>query len=483
MTITAEVLHKQALRAHWSAQAPLADALCKKAISVDPTFAPAYALRAHLACDARKPDEAIVLFKQAIRLQPDVAAFHADLGSTLAAVGRLDEAHAPIGKAIKLAPNRPEGHIAQGRLYRNCGQPRRAAKAFCKAVALSPNDAVCHLINGIFLAEIRNLEGAEAALRRAVELRPDMASAHEKLGEVLLTTGRYAEGWKDLDYRYLTEPFCRTIRMPKAWNGEALEGKTLLIVHEGGFGDTINWIRYGCELVKQGVRVIAAVPPPLERLMQTLPDVHVVTDPTGLLFDYHTPIPRLPSLLAWPTIPASVPYLRGDVAPWQSFLSGLSGLKVGLCWAGLERPDPYKRAFNNRRSMRLEAMKELLSVPCISFVSLQVGEPASQLTSDMPVYNWTQRLTDFADTAGLISGLDVVLTVDTSVAHLASAIGKPVIMLDRHDHDHRWLAGHSDTDWYPSMRIMRQAKPGDWAPVIAEAKAALHDLVRGRQAA
>jgi hypothetical protein len=207
-------------------------------------------------------------------------------------------------------------------------------------------------------------------------------------------------------------------------------------------------------------------------------------DDVVIPFDYHCPLLSLPFAFATQieTIPAGTPYLHGDPAPWQLFLDRLPGLKIGLVWAGKSRTaQPHAVAVDQRRSMQLADMAPLLQVPGCSFVSLQLGPPAAQIQrlADGAIHDVSGRLADWADTAGLIMGLDLVIAVDTAVAHLAGALGRPVWMLNRFDSCWRWLRDRDDTPWYPTLRQFRQTRRGDWPDVIARVSRALTALASG----
>ena len=198
-------------------------------------------------------------------------------------------------------------------------------------------------------------------------------------------------------------------------------------------------------------------------------------------FDYHCPLLSLPFAFGttMETIPGTVPYLQGDPAPWSEFLADLPGLKVGLVWAGKSRTEqPHAVAIDKRRSMRLADMMPLLEVQGCSFVSLQLGPPAGEMAMQpgAALHDVSDRMQDWADTAGLITGLDLVIAVDTAVAHLAGALGRPVWMLNRFDSCWRWFRDRDDTPWYPTMRQFRQTRRGDWPGVIGRVKAALQAL-------
>jgi len=295
--------------------------------------------------------------------------------------------------------------------------------------------------------------------------------------------GQLQEGWQAYESRWEVGSMggpAPVLPRPR-WAGQMLHGETVLIYAEQGYGDTLQFCRYAPMVAARGGRVVLVVPNALRQVMTTLDGVaellsqedDVISD-----FDYHCPLLSLPLAFdtRMETIPAVVPYLRGDAAPWGDFLGRLPGLKVGLVWAGKSRTaQPNAVAVDQRRSMRLAEMAPLLDVPNCSFVSLQLGPPAAQLQTlpDTKIHDVSDRMADWADTAGLILGLDLVIAVDTAVAHLAGALGRPVWLLSRFDGCWRWFQGRDDSPWYPTMRLFRQTSRGDWAGVIARVRQAL----------
>ncbi|MEA2737731.1 MAG: hypothetical protein QOH05_1038, partial [Acetobacteraceae bacterium] len=300
----------------------------------------------------------------------------------------------------------------------------------------------------------------------------------------LLTMGRLEEGFREYEARWEVEAMggpAPVLSQPR-WTGQALNGETVVLYAEQGFGDTLQFCRYAPMVAAAGGRVVLVVPKALRRLLAGLDSVaEVLCEDDGPLpdFDYHCPLLSLP--LAFGTTLATIPgpasYLGADPAPWAEFLASCSGLKVGLVWAGKSRAEqPHAVAIDKRRSMRLSDMAPLLSVPGCTFVSLQLGYPAAQmqaLPAEVMPHDVSRRLEDWADTAGLIAGLDLVIAVDTAVVHLAGALGKPVWMLNRFDSCWRWFLNRDDTPWYPSMRQFRQTSRGDWAGVIERVRDAL----------
>ena len=274
------------------------------------------------------------------------------------------------------------------------------------------------------------------------------------------------------------------------WRGEDLADKTIFLHSEQGYGDTIQFLRYVPLLASRGGRVILEVPPSLGRLAEQLQGAAQVFASGAVTpaADFFCPLLSLPRAFGTTvaTIPGEVPYLAADraaVAAWRRRLADLEGLRVGLVWAGNPRPNqPGANRIDRRRSVTLGHFANLAEVPGVSFVSLQKGQAASQTRSPPPgllVHDWTDELTDFADTAALIEALDLVISVDTSVVHLAGALGKPTWLLNRFDTCWRWLLNRDDSPWYPTLRQFRQPSPGDWNSVICGVRDALQRLAAG----
>jgi hypothetical protein len=258
----------------------------------------------------------------------------------------------------------------------------------------------------------------------------------------------------------------------------------VLVVQEEGLGDTLQFLRYLPLLAERGARVAVAVPPELTRLIRTVPGVIDVPagDAPVPKHDFHCSFNGLPRAFetTLETIPCAVPYLAADpalVTRWARRLPAIQALRVGLAWAGQARPWlPGFVGVDQRRSTDLATLAPLAAVSGVRFVSLQKGgaAPEARTPADaLDLLDVMAEVRDFADTAAIVANLDLVISVDTSVVHLAGAMGKPVFLLDRYDNCWRWLSGRDDSPWYPSLRIFRQSRPGEWAPVIARVAAAL----------
>jgi hypothetical protein len=293
--------------------------------------------------------------------------------------------------------------------------------------------------------------------------------------------------WLGLEERLRLPTAEATRHFPQnRWHGEpGIEGRRILLHAEAGLGNTIQFVRYAPLVATLGATVLLAVQPELKPLLTGMPGVESVHGPLGAWpeFDLHCPLMSLPMAFATTeqTIPRQVPYLAVDpdaIASWQTILpapAGAQGLRIGLVWAGASRPQqPHAAAIDRRRSMALAQMAPLGGVPGNVFVSLQLGPAAAQIeTAPFPLLDVAARLTDFAETAALVEALDLIIAVDTAVAHLAGALGKPVWLLSRHDACWRWGRDRDDSPWYPTMRLFRQTTPGDWAGVMERVAASL----------
>ena len=436
---------------------------------------------------AGRLDQAEALYRRFLALVPGHRGGTANLAGVLAAGGRPEPAVA-LYRALAEESDDAHAHYNLATALMRCDRWDQAEPAFRRTLALDPAH-VPGLVNlAFFGARFGQLEAAETLGRRALRLQPEHREAHGNLAMVLLRAGRLAEGWREYEWRDgLT-------RLPgPAWRGEEVAGKVVLLYAEQGLGDSLQFMRYAPLVAARGARVVLRVQRPLIRLAASLvrlPGAGAITvvadDQPPPPHDLACPLMSLPGLFATDlaTIPAEIPYLwpdAGEAEEWRRRLAGPPGLLVGLAWAGDPRPDnPRAAAIDRRRSLRLADFAPLAAVPGVSLVSLQKGAPAEQLRTPPPglaVRDVMGEIGDFAGTAALAAGLDLVIAVDTSVAHLAGALGKPVWVLSRHDGCWRWLLERDDSPWYPTLRLYRQTRPGAWAEVIARVAADLAGLV------
>ncbi len=435
-------------------------------------------------------------FEQAAALcQPVLAADEHDtdarffLGVSLAARGQLEEAVPHLSRVIRERPEHADARIELGRMLVGLGmmqvdlnRPDLAIPFFAQATAVDPANAGAAANLGNALASEGRFDAALAAIGDALRISPSDIDIHINHAVTMLKAGRLLEGWSENEWRHKKsgrEKLPPALRLPRlSALPDGLDGRTVVIYHEEGFGDTIQFLRYADLLAAAGAKVIAWMPEPLVRLVRGQAAISecLTGNVTLPKFDFHCPVNSLPLVFETTveTIPAPIPYIQADpelAAAWKQH-APTAGRRVGLVWAGEPRGyDPAAQALDRRRSLPGAAFAPLIAVPGLSFVSLQMG--AARMELPQGVYDPMGGVKDFADTAAIVANLDLVISVDTAVAHLAGAMGKPVLLLDRYDNCWRWLSGRADTPWYPALRIFRQPRMGDWEPAIAEAADAL----------
>lgn len=420
--------------------------------------------------------EAIEHYTHLLRLKQLHAGAHNNLGVTYLELCRLAEAQECFMHAATLAPQLPEPLNNLSTTLRLQGLPDQSVACCRNALTLRPDYPEAFNNLGNALKDLDDLQGARAAYEQAIALRPD-PDVQCNLALVLLTLGLFKEGWETYEWRKQSyELQCAQPHLAQPmWRGQEAAGKTLLIHGEQGFGDIIQFCRYASMVADKGLRVVLEAPPALVRLMQTLRGVDQII-PTGQplpAFDFHCPMLSLPLAFGTEldTIPATSSYLSAateDILAWQQRMTveKITGFKVGLVWAGNSRKHSADLTFTDqKRSMAAEYFAPLMAIQGVRYFNLQKNGPAAP--GSLAMLNWIDACNDFADTAALIMNLDLVITVDTSVAHLAGALGKPVWVVNRFAGCWRWLRGRDDSPWYPSLRLFTQETPGDWPSVIA----------------
>jgi tetratricopeptide (TPR) repeat protein len=438
-----------------------------------------------------KPAEGARLIRKALARNPASVEAQGNLGNALGALRRYDEALACFERALALRPGIAETHNNLGTILWKLGRHAEALGHYETAIGVNPNYAEAHNNLGLALKDFNRFEEALPHWRQAQTIRPRYGAAHWNESLACLALGDYELGWRKYEWRWITpEAGVANRGLPQPlWRGEALEGKTILLHAEQGLGDTLQFARYVPMVAARGGRVVLEVQKPLVKLLAGLDgvaEIHAQGAPLPR-FDVQCPLMSLPLAFRTrlETIPAAVPYLQAgelQVAAWRQRVAGLPGLRVGLVWAGSPRPfQPLAQEVDQRRSITFRHFAPLATVPGVSFVSLQKGEPAAQTRhppAGMVIHDWTDDLHDFADTAALITALDLVISVDTSVVHAAGALAKPAWMLNRFDSCWRWLVGRNDSPWYPSLRQFRQPQPGDWDMVMRDVRQALIDYAK-----
>jgi len=432
-------------------------------------------------------EEALSYYDRALALRPDIAELLSNRGSALCNLGRLDEAETSVREALRLNPDLANAHNNLGSVLLDRAHFQEAAEAYNKALCLEPNRAHFHHNLGKVLFYLGRAAEAQARCREAVRLQPDRAEFHTNLSYALLLAGQLEEGWKEFEWRWKRDggPRLRKFFVPY-WNGEPLGNRVILLHADQGLGDTIQFCRFVPQIAASA-RVVLEVQQPLVGLLAQLPGIMTIIGRGDPLppFDLHCPLLRLPCVLGTTldTIPAT-PYLAADpaaVARWRQRLAGYRGLRVGLCWAGGKSSfDREQIAVDARRSIALDTLGPLAGVPEVSFFSLQKGPPAAQVANPPPGMEVIDfDVEDFAEEAALIDALDLVISVDTVIAHFAGALGKPVWLLNHFDTCWRWLQHRDDSPWYGELRQFRQSAPGDWQGVIMAVRNALQLLAAG----
>ncbi|MFZ1909244.1 MAG: tetratricopeptide repeat protein [Burkholderiales bacterium] len=385
-----------------------------------------------------------------------------------------------IGKAVAIKPGNPEALVNLGNALQELKRHDQALASYDKALALKPDYAEALSNRGLTLQALKRHDEALASYGKALALEPDFAEAHANLGLLRLLLGDFERGWEEYEWRWKGPSFSASRRnfSQPLWLGEdGVSGKTLLIHAEQGLGDTIQFVRYARQAAEKGATVVLQVQPALKALLASAFGRYQVLAEGEPLprFDLHCPFLSLP--LAFKTrldsIPAQVPYLAAPVAAidkWSDRLGQKGVPRIGIVWSGRST-----HANDANRSIALTRLMPLRS-PDVQLVSLQNevrAEDARVLTANAQILHFGPELKDFSDTAALVSLVDLVVSVDTSVAHLAGALGKPVWILVPFAPDWRWLLEREDSPWYPSARIFRQPKLGDWDSVIDKVRQAL----------
>jgi Flp pilus assembly protein TadD len=476
--------HSRGFNLHCRGLVQEAEPFYRSALALDPDFKEAWMNLGLVAFKQGRTREAQACQREALRLDPESPDAQNNLGMIHYSLGHIAEAENCFRAALRLDSAQPNATLNLGSVRQLSGRIDEAEGLFRRALALGVDPVRAKTNLALALMEQVRPQEAEQSCREALAINPASAEARCNLALALLTMGRLEEGWREYESRWEVEAMSApapTFPRPR-WIGQELNGETVLLYAEQGFGDTLQFCRYVPMVAAAGGRVVLVVPKALRQLMTSLDGVaELLCEDDGAAlppFDYHCPLLSLPFPFGttMETIPAPASYLRADAAGWPD-LDGLPGLKVGVVWAGKSRTaQPHAVAIDKRRSMRLSDMAPLLSVPGCSFVSLQLGPPAAQmqaLPDGAVLHDVSGRMGDWADTADLIMGLDLVIAVDTAVAHLAGALGRPVWMLNRFDSCWRWFLGRDDTPWYPSMRQFRQTSRGDWAGVIERVRDAL----------
>ena len=488
----------------------------QQALEIKPDFAEAHCNFGLVRAAQNHLDEAVAAYRRAIALKPTFAEAYNNLGLALRQLGQTDAALANCREAARLLPELPQAQNNLGNALQEAGHYEEAIESLHAALRIDPNFAQAHNNLGICLWRLGRYDEAADSYRRAIELAPEMAEGHNNLGSVLrdqgkldealecyrrasdldpnygaprwnrsliwLLQGDFARGWSEYEWRWTMSTFARRRCTQPVWDGGPLDGKTILLAAEQGLGDTLQFIRYAPLVRQRAARVIVEVHRPLRRLAKTCPGVDkvIAMGETPPPFDTYVPLMSLPGLFGTTleTIPAEIPYLHADaelVEQWRPEITSLPGFKVGIAWQGSPQ-----NAMDRERSLPLRLFERLARVPGVTLVSLQKGAACQQIAEvadRFRLIDFGSRLDEmsgpFMDTAAIMRHLDLVVTCDSALAHLAGALGTPVWVALMHTPDWRWLLDRGDTPWYPTARLFRQGRARDWEPVFDEMAAVL----------
>jgi tetratricopeptide (TPR) repeat protein len=444
---------------------------CRRAIAIKPDYAPAHNSLGVALERQGKLDLAAAAFRRALQLSPDAAETHSNLAAVLDAQGKLDLAAAALTRALELDAERVEPYVNLSLVLEKQGRLDEALGVLARAAALDPNCAAVHVNLGLVWERQGKLGEAVAAYRRALAADSRCAEAHLNLALALLRDGDFAAGWREFEWRFQCEGANESPRARPRWAGETIEGRAILLCEEQGFGDSLQFVRF-VQLVKQrGARVIVECRPQLASLLKSCPGVDaVVAAGAGPVeFDVYLPMTSVPGV--WGTslesIPAKVPYLfpaAALVEKWKQELGAVEAFKVGIAWQG----DPANKT-DRFRSIPLERFAPVAGIAGVRLYSVQMGagrEQLARLTTTAPISDLGDRLGDFHNTAAILCNLDLIITCDSAPAHLAGALGLPVWVALAHLADWRWMLERTDSPWYPTMRLYRQSRRGDWHEVF-----------------
>ena len=470
----------------------------QQAVRVRPEVEQLHRKLAELLVRRRDWGEAVRSYRQVLSLNPDIAEAHQDLGFALQKLGQIDEAMASYRRALELKPDLAEAHNNLGNALLAQGDLDGAARSYESALLIRPDFADAHSnLGSVHVAKL-DLDVAMSSYETALSISPACADAHWNRALLWLLEGDYERGWPEYEWRWRKSPELQRDFAQPMWDGSHLRTKTILLHAEQGFGDTIQFVRFASMVAARAPKVILECQPELVRLLQRVAGVSQVIARGDPLpgFDVHCPLLSLPHVLKLrpDNIPAEVPYIRTQIRNTNPEIRNKSEIRrendqnsslapsafgnsdlfrisdfdirasrplgVGLVWSG---SPAHPR--DDERSIPPELLSSLAQVEGVQFFSLQ-KDSATQNPLPFEMLDLTKDLHDFADTAALIANLDLVISVDTAVAHLAGALGKPVWVLLPFVPDWRWMLEREDSPWYPTMRLFRQPRPGDWGTAV-----------------
>lgn len=458
--------------------------LIEKSIEIFPHNPSSYLNLGNAQRELKQFQVALVSYNKAISLKPDYALAYSNRGVVLQATKRLDEAVSAFDTAIALKPDYAEAYYNRANALKDLGKMEAAVASYNAAISIAPSFADAHLNRGSALMELSQFDLAQECFETAATLRPGYADAYWNKALLLLLTGNFKAGWPLHEWRWKisnSDRELRTFSQPLWLGKESIHGKTVLLYGEQGLGDSIQFVRYVKQVADLGANILLEAPQQLNDLFKSVDGVGTLILQGQPLpaFDFHCPLLSLPLAFdtTLDTIPNSPSYLRVDadrLQNWARRLGPASTKRVGLAWSG-----NAKHGNDHNRSIPLSRILPYLP-DGIEYVSLQKelrDSDKSALGKSTNIRHFGAELTDFSDTAALCELVDLVISVDTSIAHMAGALGKPTWVLLPHVPDWRWLLNRNDSPWYPSASLYRQTFPRDWGTALDKVKTGLSDLL------
>ncbi len=468
-----------------------AESHCRMALQLRPEFPQAFNALGNALLGQKRFDEAVACYQEALRLNPGMAKALNNLGNALVALNELDEAVDSYQQALRLEPQFAEASYNLGNALRRQGKLDEAKACYRQAIAIKPNHVGAHNNLANVTKEQGRFDEALACYDQAMRCDFGLGETHLNRGMLLLLVGRWEEGWPEYEWRWRTKEFAWYEPQRPRWDGSRADGRTILVDCEQGNGDTLQFVRYAA-LVKEraAATVMVRCQPALVPLLATCAGIDRVVPNGAALppFDFQVPLLSLPGIFQTTpdSIPAKVPYLSVDpslVERWRQELSAANAnqrpaLQVGIAWKGSPT-----FLYDRERSIPLLQFDRLAKLHGVRLISLQKGPGTDQLRAlggRFHVVDLESRLgdenTSFASIAAIMKNLDLVISCDTAIAHLAGALGIPVWLALPFVPDWRWLLRREDTPWYPTMRLFRQTRPGDWDDVFERMAVALRQL-------
>jgi len=456
----------------------------ERALKLAPQFAPAAYNKGMALAGLERIKDSIRCFQRCIALDDGFADAWFQLGRVFQAINDLEQAEQAYRQAVLKDPAQSEALCNLGNILRGDGRLTEALQCYDTALKIVPDQAEIHSNRGVVLQELGQRQQAISSYRRAIELNPDDAEAHRNLAMALLQIGEYSEGWQEFEWRWQTRHFAPIRRDWEVgqWGGEPLHGKSVLVHAEQGFGDSFQFCRYVPLLAERGARVFIEAPDAIKDVLGTLEGAGQIISPGGPLprIDYQISMMSLPGVFKTKAdnIPAPPSYLRPpskSVLDWQGRVSAaVDSRRVGIAWKG--NPENFRNLW---RSPGLEVFRALMSLPNLKFFSLQKDDGEKDLIEcnlTDSIIDFSADLKSFSDTAAIINQLDLVITPDTSIAHLSGALGCPTWVMLPHVAEWRWGIDTDDCPWYPNTRLFRQSDYGDWESVFSKISDGLRGL-------